>query len=205
MLRYIWISVNAILGAYMLCVFAYFFLAGSFIVGKTLKGFAIWVFEIVISLPQILYAIVILFIGIIKFAVAFPLDSILTILGGIVLLAIIMGYTGLLEDTEQKVRRGSSLQSASSVRRRLGGQGRSPLNKGERTGPPVQLRRGSRLTSADSIRNRGTTPSSWLQKLWSLFNPGSDLKVLPPENQRPTTETPTSPPAASRGRGRRLN
>ena len=185
----------------MLCVFAYFFLAGSFIVGKILKGFAIWVFAIVISLPQILYAIVILFVGIIKFAVAFPLDSILTILGGIVLLAIIMGYTGLLDDTEQEVRRGSSLQSASSVRRRLGGQGKSPLNKGERTGPPVQLRRGSRLTSADSIRNRRTTPSSWRQKLWSLFNPGRWLSLGHTSKSQPTTEARTSQPA-SRGRRR---
>jgi len=189
----------------MLCVFAYFFIFGSVIAGQFLKGFAIWIFAIVISLPQLLYAIVRLLIGIIKFAIAFPLDSILTILGGIVLLAILMGYMGLLEDTEQEVRRGSSLQSASSVRRRLGGQGKSPLNKGERTGPPVQLRRGSRLTSADSIRNRRTTPSSWLQKLWSLFNRGPNLKVFPPENQRPTTVTHTSPTAASRGRGRRLN
>ena len=172
MLKYIWISVNVIVGAYMLCVFAYFFIFGSVIAGQILKSVACLIFAIVISLPQILYAIVMVLAWIITIAVARPLDTVLTVLGAIVLVAIAMGYLGLLEDAEPEIRRGSSLQSASSVRRRLSGQGKSPSNKGERTGPLAQPRRGSRLTSANSIRNRFNRPSSWRQTLGSIFNLG---------------------------------
>lgn len=204
-LKTIWISVGLIVAAYMSCVFAYFFIAGSILAGQTLKGFIIWIFTIVISLPQILYAIVIVLVWIIAIAIAQPLDTVFTVLGGVVLVAIFLGYSGYFEDAEPVIRRGSSLQSASSVRRRLGGQRESPSNRRKQSGTPVQTRRGSRLGTAESIRNRFASPTSWRKKLWSLLNPGRWF------SRRNTSKSPStrlarpSSPASLRGRRGRLD
>ena len=205
MLKTIWISINVIIGVYMFFVFAYFFIFGSVIAGQFLKGFVCWIFAVVISLPQILYAIVIVLVWIIAIAVAQPLDTVFTVLGAIVLVAILLGHLGFFEDAEPEIRRGSSLQSASSVRRRLGGQGESPSNRRKQSGALVQPRRGSRLTSANSIRNRFSVPSSWRQTLWSLINPGRWF------SRRNTSKSPStrlarpSSPASLRGRRGRLD
>ena len=205
MLKTIWISVNVILGVYMFFVLAYFFIFGSIIAGQFLKGFVCWIFAVVIYLPQILYAIFLVLACIITIAVARPLDTVFTVLGAIVLVAILLGHLGYFEDAEPVIRRGSSLQSASSVRRRLGGQGESPSNKRKQSGAPFQPRRGSRLTSANSIRNRFSVPSSWRQTLWSLLNPGRWF------SRRNTSKSPStrlarpSSPASLPGRRGRLD
>ena len=205
MLKTIWISVNVILGVYMFFVLASFFIFGSIVAGQFLKSFACWIFAVVVSLPQILYVIVKVLALVMLIAIAQPLDTVFTVLGAIVLVAILLGHLGYFEDAEPVIRRGSSLQSASSVRRRLGGQGESPSNRRKQSGALVQPRRGSRLTSANSIRNRFSVPSSWRQTLWSLINPGRWF------SRRNTSKSPStrlarpSSPASLRGRRGRLD
>lgn len=204
-LKTIWIGVGLIIAAYMSFVYAYFFIAGSIIVGQTLKCLLLMIFGIVISLPKILYAIVVILGWIITILVANPIDSVFTLLGGIVLVAILLGYLGYLEDGEPEIRRGSSLQSASNVRRRLGGQVESPSNRSIRPSTPVQTRRGSRLTSAESIRNRFATPSSWRQKLWRLLSPSRWFSQRNSSKSLTTRLARPSPSAALRRKRGRLD
>lgn len=205
MLKSIWINLNRIAAVFCVCIMAYFFVIGAVLAGALLKSLAGAAIVLVISIPKILFAVANAIVWIVSYAFTHPVDTAFTTLGGIVVLAIVMGHYGFFDESEQVIRRGSRLQAASSVRRRLSGQGQMPSNSEHQAASPLQHRRGSRLATAASNRKPFSPPITWQQKLLGLLGLGRWLSLGNQTNSLSHTPRRTSSTSGHPGRGRRLD